>query len=86
MIAPIIKFVIISAIVLSIGALIGQLIPSTFTSSVNGSIVYFLESMAPMNFLIPMDTVYSAIQIFFNFIYGILLFIIIKWAAHLFSR
>jgi len=80
------KFALISAIVISLGTVINALIPDSFTGTINSNIVSFLVAMKPMDFIIPIDAVFNAIQIFFNFIYGVCTFFLIKWIISIFAQ
>lgn len=84
--SAILKFFVIFAIAASLGLIINQLIPSSISASINNSTIYFLKSMAPMNFVIPMDTVYTDIQIIGSYIYGVVVFLVVIWLAHFFTR
>ena len=81
--SSIFKFFIILGIIIAVASLLGALIPQQLNADMNGAIIYFLSALAPLNFLIPMDTAFQCIQILFNFIYFVCLFYFIYWLINL---
>lgn len=82
----ILKFFLIVGLVASVGVLVNVSLQSTFAPQINNAFVFFLVAMYPMDFIIPMHTVYLCIQILGNFLYGLAIFITIRWLVHLFSK
>lgn len=81
----VIKIVFISAAVISIAGILSAFIPTTFSSSINSSFVYFLSSISVLNFLFNVATLYTCLQIIGNFLYAVAIFYTLKWTIHIFS-
>lgn len=81
-----VKFLLVGVIVAAIGISIQAIIPSSITGSIDSAFVYFLAALAPLDFVIPVNAVYNALQIFGNFLAAVVVFILVKWLVHIFSR
>ncbi len=82
----ILKTIIIVAVIGAVGAMINLVIPTALSSNVNSSVIYFLSSMNVLQFLFHMDVFFQCFQIVINFIYGVMIFFILKWVLHLVSN
>lgn len=82
----ILKTVIIGAIFLGLTAAINLLIPANFSTEINNDFIFFLQLIRPVDFLIPVNAVFGAMQIVGNFIFGIAAFYIIFWLSHFYTQ
>jgi hypothetical protein len=81
----IVKVILISALLLTVGALVNGIINITFMNSINNAIIYFLSALAPVDYIIPMDAVYTAIQVLGNVIFAGLSFLLVWRLIHLYK-
>lgn len=77
------RTVIVVGLISGFGTLIGILIPNPITSEINNDIIYFLLAMRPMNLIFPMETIYQALKVFINFLFGVSIFYVGRWILHL---
>jgi hypothetical protein len=79
-----VKALIVIAVIGVIAQLIAVAIPTGITTSINGAIIYFLETLGQLQGLFNVSTLFTCIQILGNFFIGIAGFVIIFWIGHMF--
>jgi hypothetical protein len=73
-------------IIATIGSMLIGIIPQPFTSSVNGSIVYFLSSLSVFGFIVNVNTIFICMTIILNTILGFISFVFIFYIGHFFMQ
>jgi hypothetical protein len=75
----ILKILTIVAIITGLSILANTVIPVTFTTNINNSIIYFLSTLNYLQAIFPVATLFTCLSILVNFFYGVMLFIVGKW-------
>lgn len=73
------KTIIWGVIILSLFTLISILIPDSITSSIDSAFIYFLNFLWNLNLIVNVATIFTCLQILFNFYIGVAIFWIFHW-------
>ena len=84
--SQIVKILLTVFIVGLVFSAVGAFIPAQITTSINSAIVYFLQQLAVLGFMLNVDTLFICMQIIINAIIAYILFILIFWLAHFYTQ
>jgi hypothetical protein len=70
------RTIILIGIITAILGVIGTMTPTSLSTPINNSIIYFLSYLNYLNPFLPVDVLYSAMNFFFIYLMGLITFII----------